>query len=441
MADGDDDRQDDDQEHDVPRLLAEADAASRAGDLGDAYRLLTQARDRSVGDAAALAAVEVELGRVAAAFGDPEEARSQFDSALGRFTAEEDERGQAEAQYEIGRLDAAIGATDVAKSRFRRSSDLAKRNDLLDLVARCQLELAAVGVALGDLRIAQLHHGAALAAPLAAADQVFQADGALVEAELAVRSAERDHALTALTRALEVLPEDDHRRDALRAVLEQAADGSDLPPALRRPRRDGEMSVAETVFTMVGLDSNGDLDAATTVPPTPGPEAIELGQAAVEGILDRRQVRLADHPGSELYLETAKSAHGLAFALLLQGDLIYALAVLAAGVDPDEERVLRDVEPVLAGIAGRWRTGTTIGFGRHLLVRQGALSTIAERPIAFVRWVGPSDDPLVEDWLEILTGVAQAWFSMIAADGPGAQRLRATRIPLPDVVDPDLPEW
>ena len=49
-------------------LARAIEAAVQAGDLGDAYRLLTQARDLSVGDAPALAAAELELGRVAAAF-------------------------------------------------------------------------------------------------------------------------------------------------------------------------------------------------------------------------------------------------------------------------------------------------------------------------------------------------------------------------------------
>ena len=300
---------------------------------------------------------------------------------------------------------------------------------MTELSARCQLEFAAVGAALGDLRIARLDLRAATSSQLWKEDQSFRAESALVDAEIAVRAEETDRALTALTTALELLPDDDVRRATLTTALEAAAAGTDLPASLRRPAVDAEVTVVETAFTMVGLDANGDLEAATTVPPPPGPDATEVGQALVHGLLDHRRIRLPQHPGCDLALDAMKNAHGLALAQLGDGTQLLAFAVLAAGVDPDEERVLRDSEPILAWIAGRWRTATTIGFGRHLLIRSGALTTIAERPIAFVRWVGPTDHPMLGEWLELFSGLSQAWFSMIAADGPGARRLRATRVP------------
>ncbi|MFN8041441.1 MAG: hypothetical protein U0Q07_19645 [Acidimicrobiales bacterium] len=418
--------------------LDEAGVLRVEGLLGEAFTRLTAARDHAVAarEPRLLGEVELALGQVSAAFGDLSEARSWLDAAGERFAATEDEVGTARVLLELARLDARNGSLEQAKAQLRRCLERAKRAEATDVTAWGHLELAAVGAEAGDLRIAQLDLRAALASPVAGDDSALRAEGALVAADLAARAGDVTTVDVRLAEALDLLPDDDPRRTALLDERAAMAGGSTPAGGYRRPVTAAVPATTAVGFAVATLDVDGELDRVALLAPDDLPDADD--RQLVRGILAPRTAPIDGFRNSSLTLYPSEHVHGLAAVRLDVGDVPVALAVLCAGVDPDEERVLRDIDPWVSYVAGRAATHTTMGFGRHLLLRPSALSTVTERPIAFLRTLpGVGNPPVMAAAGELLTAVAASWFAMIAEDGPGAHRLRETRVPLPGPDDPD----
>lgn len=432
--------------------LDEAASLQQEGRLGDAFACLTAARDQAVAarEPALLAQVELALGQVSAAFGDVGEARAWLDAAGTRFDEAGDEVGGSRVLLELARLDARNGSLEHAKSLLRRCLERAKRAEVGDVTAWGHLELAAVGAEAGDLRIAQLDLRAAVASAHGRDDRVLQAEGALVGAELAAKAGDAATVDARLGEALDLLADDDPRRGALVQERTRLADGAEPAGGYRRPVAVDAPTTTAVGFAVATLDVDGELDrvALLTVEDLVDDRVDTDADAhrrtdardrdLVRGILAPRTAPVAGYRNTTLTVHPSEHVHGLAAIRLDVGDVTVALAVLCSGVDPDEGRVLRDIDPWVSFVAGRVATHATMGFGRHLLFRPSALSTVDERPIAFLRTLpGVGDPPVLAVAGELLTAVAAAWFAMIAEDGPGAQRLRETRVPLPSPDDPD----
>jgi tetratricopeptide (TPR) repeat protein len=407
--------------------LASGRRAREAGDLGRAFQRVHGAladAELDGADSPTLAPIQLELGEVAAAFGDTTEARQWLEQAEASF-GEETGAGIARVHLALGRLDARSGVVGDARRRLRLALKTYESASMAIEAALCHLELADLYVDSGDTGVAQLELRAAQALResdraehridarvVAARVAVARGDGAAAELEL---SDAREHAESVPDRATEV--------DRITASWN---DDRKKPP--RRFSTDGRIDDWALRFVSIVIGSDGMIGEAAVV------DTGELDAGNLQSVRrfvndvgpERRGFPVATEPRIEVTLYPDLEVFGLAFAFYEASSSPCGFSIIATGVEPDEERLARS-DAAVSFYAGRWATDSYIGFSRHRAFRPGALTAVRERPIAF--FVAYADVPvnLARACHERHLELSAAFVAMIQEDGDPARRLRAIK--------------
>ncbi|HET9442965.1 MAG TPA: hypothetical protein VFO65_06550 [Acidimicrobiales bacterium] len=417
---------------DLAARLGEAEAARRRGDLAAAFRTLHECLTEAELDGTVpgtVARIQLDLGGVAARFGDTAEARDWFERAAA--SAPDDDPGRADVNLALARLDARAGLGGDARRRLGAALKAYQAAGAARGVARCHLELADLYVVSGDPTVAGLELRAA-GALRDGSDPDDLTEYHLVSARVRAAAGDRSGAEADLEAAVASAPPGDAARAGELGRIAEAWRADPFAPPARSAPAPGIDMASGVRFVSIVVGPDGLIGQAEVVDSTSldGAHLAALRPFLSGAGREARGVPVPGPPRVEIGFFPDHVAFGVAVATYEVGADPCGFSVVATGADERDRARLAQSDALVSYFAGRWRTDTYIGFSRHQALRPGALSAVTERPVAlFVphHRAGEREARLgYERHLEL----AAAFIALVEEDGDAARRLR--RLVRPD---------